>query len=244
MRICCLKIITAIFLLILSHKALSQTAATAVTTIGVNEAINLYHRFLQPETGLYNGTEYIDYAYLINEGSPYFMSAQLTAGSVVYHNILYLDVPMQYDIVKGEVVISDQLHQHKISLQSEQVSGFTILGNSFVRLTKDSSAQSFINTGFYQVLYKGRSRLLKKQTKTVQENLSVISGLEQYLNESQNFYLEKNHTYYVVNNKTSLLDAMRDKKKEMQHFIKKNKLRFKKNKDAALLSAVQHYDEL
>lgn len=228
-------------LLILSHKALSQT--TAADNTAISEAISRYHHFLQPETGLYNGIEYIDYAYTIEDGSPFFMSSQFITSSVFYNDMLYQDVPLLYDIVKGEVVISDPLHLHKISLQSERILRFTILDYPFVRLKKDSTNQSLISTGFYQLLYSGKTRLYKKQTKTVQENLSANTGLTRYIDESTNYYLEKSHTFYTVSNKGALVNALQDKKKAVQRFIKKNKLRFKKDKDAALIKTAAFYDE-
>ena len=229
--------------MLLSYKVLSQTAETDNATAIAN-AISMYHRSLQPETGLYNGVEYIDYAYTIEEGSPFFISAQFLTGSVVYNNMLYEDVPLLYDIIRGEVVISDPSHLHKISLLNERITRFTVSDNSFVRLTKDSSSQPIIATGFYQLLYSGRTRLYKKQTRTIQESMSGSSaGLKRYVEESNNYYLEKNHIFYAVNNKALLLAALKDKQKAVQHFIKKNKLRFTKDKGATLVKAIAFYEE-
>src|SRR3954452_5902520 len=75
--------------------------------IAIQNAISAYHQFLSPQTSLYNGSEYVDYAYTINEGTPFFEDTQFSNGTVTYDNVLYTDVPILYDEVLEEVVIKD-----------------------------------------------------------------------------------------------------------------------------------------
>ena len=88
-------LLAALFLT--SREGFSQTSMTGTRDkdTSFNNAVNLYHRFLSPETGLYNGSEYTYYAYypiVINEGHPFFQSKEFDTGSVFYNNILYENV--------------------------------------------------------------------------------------------------------------------------------------------------------
>jgi len=47
-----------------------------------------------------------------------------------------------------------------------------------------------------------------------------------------------------VNSKRELLDALDDRRKEMQRFLKKNKLNMRKGRETALIQAIQYYDKL
>src|SRR5690242_15341898 len=80
--------------------AQNSTADTSNNIIAVSNAINVYHQYLFPETNLYNGIEYVDYAYTISEGIPFFETTQFVMGAVEYDSMLYQNVPLLYDEVK------------------------------------------------------------------------------------------------------------------------------------------------
>ncbi|MEP6845466.1 MAG: hypothetical protein ABI861_05660, partial [Panacibacter sp.] len=58
------------------------------------------------------------------------------------------------------------------------------------------------------------------------------------------FYLQKNNTFFTITSKRTLLGVLNDRKKEIQEFIKKNKLDIRKDKDNALSKIAAHYDEI
>ena len=55
---------------------------------------------------------------------------------------------------------------------------------------------------------------------------------------------KKANTFYMVSNKKSLLAILKDRKKEVQEFIRKNKLNIHKDKDNALPKIAAFYDEI
>ena len=115
-------------------------------------AINSYHQFLSPETGLYTGSQYTYntyYPFTINEGNPFFFSKNFDAGSVFYNNVLYENVPLLYDIIKGELLINDPSRTYIIRLNNSRIAWFKLWGHTFVWLMNDLTANSSMNTGFY-----------------------------------------------------------------------------------------------
>ncbi len=210
-------------------------------SISYNDAVTLYHQSLRPETGLYNGIEYIDYAHSIQDGTPFFDIAPFGKGSVVYYGVEYKNVSIAYDIVKGEVVIYDEPHLYKIVLHKSGVGCFTTSGYSFIHLTKDSTGAKDMNAGYYEVLYDGKTRLLKKETRSVQENLAANGLSKKYILSSADYFVWKDNTYHSVNSKAALASLF-NKKKEWQQWMKKNKMKFGRDKDETLARSAAWYD--
>ncbi len=66
--------------------------------------------------------------------------------------------------------------------------------------------------GFYQVLYRGKDVLLKKIRKIYQEPISqsytegANNKLERYFKTAVTYYLFKEHVYYLVKNRSSIIN--------------------------------------
>lgn len=203
-------------------------------------AISVYHEFMAPETGLFNGSQYISYAQTIQEGIPFFESAEFNKGYVFYSGVLYENIPLQYDLVKGELITIVPSTNYNIRLINDKITEFSLLNHRFVRLIKDSS-DKVIKTGFYEVLYDGNTSAYKKQIKNIGEDLS--SGkLRTFVAESKSFYLKKGESYFTITSKGSLLAVLKDRKKDVQDFIRKNKLNVRKDKENALPKIAAFYD--
>jgi hypothetical protein len=206
------------------------------------QVIDIYHRYINTESGLYNGRQYLAYAHTIQEGIPFFKSSEPSKGSVSYDGVFYENIPLLYDILKGVIITVVPSSNYMIQLNNDKVAYFSLLDHYFIKLLKDSSAEN-IKTGFYDVLYHGKISVYKKTTKTVGEDVS--SGkYRNFIVESNTYYLKKGNSFYVITNKGSVLGLLKDRKKELQQFIKKNKLNFRKDKDNALPRIAAIYDEL
>lgn len=232
-----------------SFQAFSQnyTTDTSGENPSFQRAVNLYHRFLSPETGLYDGSEYAYNAYypfIINEGHPFFQSNIFDTGTVFYNNVLYEKVPLLFDIIKEELLIKDPSRIYILRLNAERIGWFTIWGHTFIRLEGDSINSSLLHSGFYDVLYKGKTSLYKRVSKMFKENSASAQGLNKYVVETDEYFIKKDNQYYKVKNKKSLLLIVNDRKKEIGKFIKKNKLNVRKNKDDALTKITAYYDAI
>jgi len=213
-----------------------------ITSAGYTGALQLYHNYLNPETGLYRGPRYMEYVHTLREGHPYFDDGHMHEGVVFYDKILYEHLLLLYDLVKGWVVINDPFNNYKIALIGEEVDSFAIGAHFFLHL-RDSLNPSQPHNGFYERIYMGRTSLLKKEKEIIEDDLSIPAmGVQHYITHTVSYYLKKGNTYHAVNNKASLLAAMKDRSKELRKFIRKNGLGIRKDKENMLLKAAAWYD--
>jgi len=203
-------------------------------------ALQLYHQYVTPETGLYRGSEYVQYGYTLKEGHPFFDDGHQQQGTIFYNGILFENLMILYDQVREQVVINDAYENYKLFLINAQIDYFTIQHHFFTNL-RDNLNPSAPSPGFYEQLFTDRITLLKKEHKTVQTDLS--SGkVEGYIVYSVSYYLKKGAIYYPVNNKRSLWQAMGDKRSEAKKFIRKNRLNIHDDKEKMLLQVAAWYN--
>jgi hypothetical protein len=209
----------------------------------VNNAISLYHQSSGDQSGLYNGIQNGGYLFSFTEGNPFFYSDKPGAGTVVYDGVLYENLQLQYDELKEVIIVQDA--SHRIQLLNERISGFTVFNNRFTRLEKDSLSSALVSTGFYNLLYEGKVSVLKKEIKELREELrSSSEGILRFIDVKKYYYIKKNNEYYAVKNKKSVLGIFADHRKEIQQYIRKNKLSFRKNPDETLVKTSGYYDRL
>jgi hypothetical protein len=205
-------------------------------------ALSIYHSYLTPESALFRGDEYATYDFRLREGNPYFGDKRRHPGTVVYDSVMYNHVLLLYDEVKDLVILFDFTNLFKITLFPELIDRFTIEDHHFIRL-KDSLNPNQPRNGFYEVMYQGRMTLLKKEKKTVQEDLNAGTVAEYYIQGADtSYYLKKNNVYYPVKNTKSLLHALKDRSKDVKRFIRSNHLSMRRDREHTLLKVAAWYD--
>lgn len=208
-----------------------------------SNAVKVYQHSLEGQSGLYNGSEYPGYPFSFKTGHPFFYSEKPGNGSIVYDMIAYPGIILQYDEVAEEVILYES--NHRIQLLRERIARFSILENYFVRIVKDSLAMATVSTGFYQLLYEGQVSLLKKEVKTIAEELrSVSEGILRNIEIKLYYYIQKDNIYHPVKGKKDILAVFKDRKKEIQQYIRVNKLNFRKDSDTMLIKVTVFYDQL
>ena len=206
-------------------------------------AIRQYHAYVNPDVTLYRGPLYVDYAYTLKTGYPYFEDS-IIEGAIIYNGVFYSHVPLQYDVVLDVVVIKDPYEIWKIALDRDHVDSFTIENHQFVRIG-DTLNPTAPRRGFYEQLYRGRVRLLKRESKTIQTQPSwQATEFEKYTVTSISYYLKKGETWYPINTRGSLLTALKDRSSEVKRFIRSNHLRLRKDKENSLVKVITWYDGL
>jgi hypothetical protein len=206
-----------------------------------SNAINVYYRSLGDQSPLYNGSEYIEYASIFQEGHPFFESAVFVKGSIRFDGMDFQDVPMLYDMIKDEVIIQHFGKVYKMNLPAEKIERFTLSGHSFIRIVQDSSHQ--LKTGFYDRLYNGKIMVLAKREKKIREeygNLQISNVVDQKIY----YYIKKDSIYRSLKNMHTLLGILKSKKKEIQQYLNKNKVKYKNDPEHAMIIAAEYYDRL
>ena len=205
-------------------------------------ALRQYHSYVAPEVGLYRGIQYIDYDYTVQKGQPFFGPDSIRYGSVWYDGMGYDHVRMLYDLVKGQLVISDPNNIYKISLFMDLVDSFQLDGHLLLRI-RDSLAPSSLRSGFCEILYRGGVTLLKRERKSLHENLVISSdNIKLFIDGTSSYYLRKGRSYEPVNNRKEVFDLMKDKRSEVRKLIRKSGLKWHTNKEEILLLVTRWYD--
>jgi hypothetical protein len=202
----------------------------------------IYDKQVGDQSPLYNGSQYASYGFVFKSGSPYFISEQFNDGSVVYDGILFSNLPLLYEDLSEFLVTKKD--GYLLQLINARISSFVISGHQFIRLIADSSNRGISKTGFYEILYPGRSTVLKKTSKDIQEVASIYEGVLHFIEESDSYFIKRGNVFIRVRSVNELLDVFHDHQKDIQHFIKKNKLKFRKDKENILIKVAGYYDQI
>ncbi|HVW96084.1 MAG TPA: hypothetical protein VHA56_08960 [Mucilaginibacter sp.] len=211
----------------------------------LNNAITLYKTSMGIQAPLYSGPEYYFYDPHI-KGSAYYMDVNaFSKGSVYYEHTLYNNIDMLYDLNLDEVAALFPNRVSKFILLKSRVNSFDYLGSHFINIDADTLAEDAgLKSGYYRLLYNGRSEILVKYSKSLQTTTSNSNFVENYFSLSKDFYFKRNNIYYNANNRGSVLDVFKDRKKELKKFIKANNLEFKDHPEETMLKIATWYDNL
>lgn len=194
-----------------------------------------------PESPLYNGPEHADY-HPQTIGKPYFQTIDWINGTIYSKGLIYKNVPMKYDLVKDRLVIRHHNGFYKIELVSQQIDSFSLAGHSFLRLQANKEAL-VPKMGFYEVVQTpGISLYIRRENRIVEfiDNRVLARRVE----ERTQLFADKEEKRYPISNLNDLLDLMPDHKKAVQRHLKKEGIRFRKNKALAAATAVTYYNQL
>jgi hypothetical protein len=249
MRRCtCFTLIMGLLCLFISYNSLAQPAAPADSSSqqnALNNTLTLFYGAIGKQSPLFNGTEYSFYDPTI-KGTAYFLDQKgFVNGSVYYDRVVFTGVPMMYDLYTDQLVVLLYNHFTKIALIQSKVVSFDILDHHFVNISADTLGNNtIIESGFYDELYKGKTQVLAKRSKDIQTSSGGQSGLESYFNFKQSYYIRKNNQYYSISGQSSLLDILKDRKKELQQYIRSSQIKFRKSPEDAMVKIASYYDHL
>ncbi|HEY8933916.1 MAG TPA: hypothetical protein VIM65_01795 [Cyclobacteriaceae bacterium] len=214
---------------------------TLLLDSAVQHAYGIYSSSIGGNSHLLNGVEYRDYEiHNYDIGHPYYISDDWEYGTITYDHQIFRNVDMMYNIVRDKVIIDHPQGHFKLELIDEHLASFTLQGHHFVKLIKDSTTD--IRTGYYDLLYDGKTKVYAKRRKEIQENLTGRTIIKEF-NERDIFYIYKNGTYFTVRSKSAVLKVFAERKTMLRKHLSKLKIRFKKNKDFALVESAKFYDE-
>ncbi|HRO46258.1 hypothetical protein [Agriterribacter sp.] len=218
-------------------------ADTAMLRLQKTNAVNIYYQALQQQSGLYNGSEYVQYTHLLKEGHPYFDTSVLTNGRVYYDRMVYSNVPMLYDIIKDELIIQHYNKVFLVQLIRSKIDSFYIHGHYFLHLGRDSITEGNIQEGFYDRLYDGKIKLYAKRNKFIQESIPDMAVVRKVYQKDR-YFLFRDGTYHDVYTESSILKLLKDERAALKQALKNQKIKFRKNREYAMKLMAEQYDVL
>lgn len=188
------------------------------------------------------------------QGTPYFIDEWLS-GQLVFANG---DAGKKSHLLKYNTQTKELLMKRpqgdSIIVFPNQITAFTINDASknvsypFIKVENLKADGGTVPVCFLMVLYKNKSSLLKYVSKNVlkanyQGGYSADRRYDSYVDNSQYFIRKADNSLVKVKvKKSSVLDALEDKKTEIEAYIKKENLSFKNDIDVAKVLA--YYDSL
>lgn len=244
------KHILRISLLCFSSAFLIGTSYAQTTTpdsANLQIASANFYKVIGQESRLYNGHEYQPYDPHIKNSALFPEDAKTWAtGEVNYDGITYKGVFMMYDIYKDAVVVQLYNHFSMFTLLSERVHDFSFSGHHFIRINADqiTDNKAELTTGFYEQLYAGKLEILAKRRKTIQNSSNAVAAPETYFSATNDYYLKKGNIYYKIGSKGSILKLLKDKKSDIQKYLKQNNISYIDNPELAMVKIASYYDQV
>ncbi len=242
---CTLKLLLRIFYLntLILGAAHAQTLKSdSIANSPIEQAEALFHSGIKQQSRLLNGIAFKNYASNV-EGSANFQDlVGFTNGDVVYDGLVFNNIPIMYDLYEDKV-ISLFSKSTMFSLISEKVSDFYLNNHHFRYINIIDTTKSVVKSGFFDVIYDGKIKILVKRSKKIQ--LSLGSGdLTYYFVPKTNYYLEMSGDYVNVDSEKSFLELFKDKKTELKQHLKAEKIKFKKAPEEAMIRIATYYENL
>jgi len=236
-----MKLLVSLFLFLFSFAQFSYCQQNSNDT-QLSRTLELYEHYMGPQAALYNGAEYVPFLFL-KDGTPFYDSDTLKKGWISYHSFLYKNIPIQYDVVRDQVIILNFDAKSRLFLENSVIDSFHYGDHTFISLLPNISG-TLNNVGFYEVLYSGEIAALALRKKNYRETIRDNQVVRIFFNTDR-LFIKKNGKYFEVENQKDVLRVLGDKRNDLRKHMREQKVKFgRKNFEEALLQTVKIYDQL
>lgn len=238
-KISSVTLLALFFLLSVSwHDASAQNTSDAAT----KQILQQLKRSIGNESKLYNGASVKEYEGKW-EGTPFLDSTtNFYRGSVVYDNVLFENVPLQYDLIQDQVFSTFPNGVVKYTLVSEKVASFSFANRKFIQLADQNLQEpADLANGFFEEVYGNQSKVLIKRNKTVQKIVDTY-GVRLKFSERIRYFILLNNVLHQVDNERGLLKLLSSKSDQIKKHLSNNQLKFKSSPVETLIAAASYYD--
>jgi hypothetical protein len=230
-----------IVLLILANGNLFSQSSAPDSSGPVKKAIHIFANAAGDQAGFYNGIQYKRYPNYIHEGHPFFIADKLVVGTITYDGVQYENVKLQYDEVNDELITTDLQGDNLVQVYKPRVNAFSIANYTFT----NHLSQTYPGPGYYRVLYNGKSQIIVKEKKLIQEKPGRTNAeTERSVDASVDYYMKTGTGYKKFNRLNSFLSLFGKNRKAVSGFVKEKKLKFRSAKENLLQQAATYYDQL
>jgi hypothetical protein len=206
-----------------------------------NNTIQFFLQSMKESSPVYQGREFIPYNPSI-KGSPFFMNTEPVNGMLEYNGIEYPNIFFTLDLVADKVVLKNFTNEYLMIAPSEKIRRFNIGNHFFFRPETDIRFRGLNDTGFYEILYPGKTMVVAKKSKKVQ----YYPGEDMpYQFASYNvYYVYDQETFREVSSQKDLLSIYKTKESDVRKFLHTGKINFKRNREETLVKSAKFYDQL
>lgn len=206
-----------------------------------NRVKSLYLKAAADQSGLNHGYDYVGYPLRFKDGHQFFESTEPDLGSVFYDGMSYDHVRIWFDIMKDQVLVQHTDGISRIVLHQELIKEFSIFGHRFINITEPESS---LQPGIYDLVYEGKTKVLVKRSKSSIKDVSLDGVFLKVLRQRNQFFIKVDGKYYAVESLGAALKILGSMQREIQTHLKANKLKYGKEPEKTLVTAVSFFDNL
>ena len=200
------------------------------------QVIDQFNTTIANQSELFNGALYELYP-PANKGTFYFLDKNYCVPALIrYDHTWYKNIPVLYDVYNDAMVSVSGNNLYV--LRPGKLSDLYFLNHHFIYV--ETEGTDGLAPGYYDQLYPGRSKVLVKRSKRINDTKTTEIVYE----DRTDIYVKKDSKYYLVNSKGSLLDIFKNKKKELNQYLDNNKIRYNKDKEGAVARLAIYYDQI
>lgn len=219
------------------NSVLAQTLTDASPVLDVLETDYKMHH-------LYKGQVFVANPQRVT-GSPSFGNLEMMDdGWVVYDGVLYEDVPLMYNLVRGILISRHPKNLAYLTLEKHLVSQFGFDVYSFVQI---QTGHSDLSPGFYQVLYQSDGFVAyAKRSKTIEIH-TYGSVTERSFRESVSFYVDDLQTdegFIAIARQRDLLNLLPEHRRSVRNLLRSLGLRFRPQPAESLFRTLDYLDQV
>ncbi len=204
------------------------------------EPVKTYQVATQFSQNLYNGRVYFLYDHK-SEEHQFYNEREWYYGSVRYDGQRFDSVQLKYDIHRQELLIHHLNGDHMI-LQSAKVSDFIIYNHHFKRLISGKDIADGMKTGYYDIVYNGKTQAIIFRRKDRQEKIDDKRVIALFPQKDM-YYVYRSGAYKQVRTKKSVLALFPGHERTLKKSLRAKQINFRKNREEAILTMVQKYDQ-
>ena len=202
------------------------------------------------------------------KGNPFFFGKDTKLCDLYIKNRKFSNLLVNYNIAEDKLIVLSQINNNniRIELSSHLIDSFFIshyvISNNFIQNPSTFSSdvsntfnmakeliftKKFISlkkNGYFERIYEGNDRLLKKYLKTFSDKVSQEYPYGTFTDQKTILYLYRNGKTIDVSNKRKFLTAFILYKKEINKFLRENKIKYKNADNIELIKLMNYSEEL
>jgi hypothetical protein len=225
-------------LIFLNAESFGQLTDSVVLERGKEYVRTIHGQAMENTQNLYNGSEYVAKRGLTGE-HPFFLTDLPVPGNLRYSGEEFSGVPILFDIVNQQLVLTNRRYGTLMALQHEWIDGFTLGGHQFINPKNLSGLRQDV---FYENLYSGKTQVLAQHVKLLKETVQARRFIRKF-EASSHYYMKVDGQFVRITSRGDLLKALITKKRELKSYIRKNNL-FVQNREFSIVQVARYYDTL
>lgn len=179
------------------------------------------------------------------EGNPYFEDMEWETGNIETTLGNFDNLLLRFNVQMDELILQEVLQNGQtafVMLNPDFLKWFSFDGHHFVNA--DVYYRHSGLEGYVEVIYSGKLKYLAKHRKMFVANYSAGNPFGSISGQNTNYYLLIGDEKHKISSKRNLIKLFPAHKKEINRYLKNEKIRFKKAENDDLTKLMEYLDNL